>query len=128
MRRATLSGRASAPSGRKTNTEQDVTIASPLLLESAGLTSTAPTAPKHRVLAIDALRGAALLGVLVVNAETEFRVSIFQQFAPSFADVSGLNGFVEAAVRIGIESKAFSIFSFLFGVGLAIQFERCSTR
>lgn len=92
------------------------------------MTPTVPTPPQHRVLAIDALRGAALLGVLIVNAETEFRVSIFQNFLPPVASDSALNRFVEAAVWVGVESKAFSIFSFLFGVGLAIQFERFSTR
>lgn len=36
--------------------------------------------------------------------------------------------FVEAFVSLGLELKAFALFSFPFGVGLAIQFERLSIR
>ena len=73
---------------------------------------------------IDALRDIALLGVLIVNAETEFRVSIWRQFLPEAVAGSSLDHFVERLVSVAMESKAFILFSFLFGVGLAIQLER----
>jgi uncharacterized protein len=46
------------------------------------LAAAAPLGPSERLDAIDALRGTALLGVLIINLVTEFRVSIFEQFLP----------------------------------------------
>ena len=77
-----------------------------------------PTAPQERTEWIDAIRGIALFGVLVVNLVTAFRVSIFQQF------IDAPGGVVERIVAVGFEEKAFSLFSLLFGIGLAIQFDR----
>ncbi|MGV7218369.1 DUF418 domain-containing protein [Bradyrhizobium sp. UFLA05-112] len=86
----------------------------------------APTDPSHRVGAIDALRGLALFGVLAINLETEFRVSIFRQLLLSSPDPT-LNGVVDAALALFVDMKAFALFSLLFGVGLAIQFDRLGT-
>jgi uncharacterized protein len=86
----------------------------------------APTDPSRRVGSIDALHGLALFGVLAINLETEFRVSIFRQFLPS-TPYAGWDGIVDAALNLFVDMKAFALFSFLFGVGLAIQFERLAT-
>jgi uncharacterized protein len=80
----------------------------------------------RRLDAIDILRGVALFGVLAVNLVTEFRVSIFAQFAPATAEPGLADRIATAFVRDGLELKAFALFSFLFGVGLAMQFERLS--
>ena len=80
--------------------------------------------PEDRIDSIDAIRGIALFGVLTVNLVTEFRVSLFQQFLPSAA--TGADLFVENAVSLVLEQKAFSLFALLFGVGLGIQYERLS--
>jgi uncharacterized protein len=84
----------------------------------------APQNPSDRIGAIDILRGIALFGVLMVNLVTGFRVDIFQQFLPSTGATTGLDYYVETGVGVFLELKAFALFSFLFGVGLAIQFER----
>lgn len=84
----------------------------------------APEEPSRRVSAIDILRGMALFGVLMVNLITEFRVDLFQQFLPSAGATSGPNYWVETGVGVFLELKAFALFSFLFGAGLGIQFER----
>ncbi|MBR0716176.1 DUF418 domain-containing protein [Bradyrhizobium liaoningense] len=86
----------------------------------------APIAPARRIGAIDALRGLALFGVLAINLESEFRVSIFRQFQTVTPD-AGCNGVVNTALMLFVEMKAFALFSFLFGVGLAIQFDRLAT-
>jgi uncharacterized protein len=88
----------------------------------------APLNPQERIEAIDALRGLALFGVLMVNLITEFRVSIFAQFLPSPAIGGFGDRVVSGFVSAGLEMKAFSLFSLLFGVGLAIQFERLAHR
>lgn len=82
------------------------------------------TPQTQRVEAIDALRGLALLGVLVVNLVTEFRVSIFAQFVEAAPPESALDRFAAGLVSLGAEGKAICLFSLLFGVGLAMQFDR----
>jgi uncharacterized protein len=72
------------------------------------------------------LRGVALLGVLAVNVVTEFRVSIFEQFLPAGRAASPLDRAVEGFLAVAVQLKALALFSFLFGVGLAIQLERLS--
>lgn len=58
--------------------------------------------------------------MLIVNLITEFRVSIFQQFLGIEPTL------VARVVTLGVEEKAFCLFALLFGVGLAIQFDRFS--
>jgi uncharacterized protein len=75
-----------------------------------------------RIDAIDALRGLALFGVLAINLDTEFRVTLFEQFlrqSPS----PFLDRFAAQVLKFFFEFKAFSLFAFLFGMGLAIQFD-----
>ena len=83
-----------------------------------------PVSPSERIDAIDALRGVALFGVLAINLVTEFRVSIFEQFLVPGRTASPLDRAVEAFLTVAVDMKAFALFSLLFGVGLAIQFER----
>jgi uncharacterized protein len=85
-----------------------------------------PVPPEERLASLDILRGVALFGVLVVNLDTGFRVSIFEHFLPDRRPLSMPDLVVEALVSYALELKALALFSFLFGVGLAIQFERLS--
>jgi uncharacterized protein len=84
------------------------------------------TASLRRLESIDILRGIALFGVLTVNLVTEFRVSIFEQFLAQPSQPELINRAVLQFIRYALELKAFALFSFLFGVGLAMQFERLS--
>jgi uncharacterized protein len=86
--------------------------------------ATSPLAPEARIEALDALRGIALFGVLIVNLVTEFRISIFQQFLHQGSP--GVDGVVERVVLFAFEEKAFCLFALLFGIGLAMQFDRLS--
>lgn len=83
-----------------------------------------PVPPDERLASIDVLRGLALFGVLTVNLVTVFRVSIFQQFLPVEGAATALDRFAEGFVSLVLESKSLALFSLLFGVGLAIQFDR----
>src|SRR5205807_2694084 len=49
-------------------------------IQSRSFGATGPLPATDRIEAIDALRGLALFGVLIINLVTEFRVSIFEQF------------------------------------------------
>jgi len=83
----------------------------------------APVSPTARIQAIDVLRGLALFGVLMVNLMTEFRVSLFQQFLPPDPAMPLIDRIADTFVSSALELKAISLFSLLFGVGMAIQFE-----
>lgn len=88
--------------------------------------SVSAVAPTDRIAAIDIIRGLTLFGVLIVNLITEFRVSIFQQFLRTTAPPGSVDSIVEQIISLAIESKAFCLFALLFGVGLAMQFDRLS--
>jgi uncharacterized protein len=84
--------------------------------------SLGPTPPAQRDAAIDALRGAALLGVLVEN---------LQHFAsPTYAElVAGASATAWdrlglAAIRLLCDNKVYLLFAFLFGYGIALQMLR----
>src|SRR5580765_952130 len=83
-----------------------------------------PVAPSERIDGIDVLRGLALFGVLMVNIVFEFRVSIFEQFLPAIGAESTIDRGLKHFLAAAIELKALALFSLLFGVGLAIQFDR----
>src|SRR5665213_166751 len=87
------------------------------------MTPATPIDPSERIGTIDILRGLALFIVLAINTTTEFRVSIFEQFLP-VAKITGLADRISEAAVLAMHTKGFILFSFLFGVGLAIQFER----
>lgn len=82
--------------------------------------------PANRIEAIDALRGLALLGVLINNLDTEFRVTFFEQFLPLSSTT--VDRFAQMGIGLLIEFKAITIFSMLFGVGLAIQADTLARR
>lgn len=85
-----------------------------------------PVRPADRVESIDVVRGVALFGVMAMNLLTTFRESIFQQFLPRIIPSGAADRMTETSAYYGLDMKAFSLFSFLFGVGLAIQYERLS--
>jgi uncharacterized protein len=89
-----------------------------------------PIAGAERAIALDALRGVALFGVLLVNLLTIFRVSLFAQFLPGGGPqpAPGADSVVARVLAIGLEFKAFTLFSLLFGIGLAAQHERIHAR
>ncbi len=86
--------------------------------------ASAPVNPSERIDAIDVLRGIALFGVLAINVVNEFRVSIFEEFLPVANPTGTLDRAVQTFLTMAIELKAMALFSLLFGIGMAIQFER----
>jgi uncharacterized protein len=88
--------------------------------------SASPIAPSDRIAAIDIVRGIALFGVMAINVVTVFRASIFERFLPAPIDGTWLDRALYSILMIGIDLKAFALFSLLFGVGLAIQYDHLS--
>lgn len=87
-----------------------------------------PTSAQERYVTLDVLRGLALFGVLLVNLETLFRVSLFEQILHFHTDPGPWNHVVDVLLAGLLEFKAVSLFSLMFGVGSAIQAERAAAR
>ena len=93
------------------------TIASPLVI--------GPVPGQERIEAIDILRGVAVLGILIVN------MGLFslpeglpaQQLWPNMIDRT-----VETLILFFAQEKFKTLFSFLFGLGLAVQMMRAEAR
>jgi uncharacterized protein len=95
-------------------------------LRLGAVASAGPIVPADRIAAIDILRGIALFGVMAINVVTIFRVSIFERFLPTPVDGTWLDRALYSSLMIGIDLKAFALFSLLFGAGLAIQYDHLS--
>jgi uncharacterized membrane protein YeiB len=87
-----------------------------------------PASSSERVRTIDIIRGLALFGVLIVNILSDFRVPLLEHFRRPFADSRRADHLVDLLAAGALEFKALTIFSFLFGVGIAIQIERATSR
>ena len=87
-----------------------------------------PTSAEERYVTLDVLRGLALFGVLLVNLETLFRVSLFEQILHFHTDPGTWNHVVDVLLAGLLEFKAVSLFSLMFGIGSAIQAERAAAR
>ena len=86
-----------------------------------------PAMSVERNSAIDIIRGMALFGVLIVNILSGFRVPLLEHIQHPYADSGPGGRWVELLVAGVLEFKAMTIFSFLFGAGIAIQFERAAS-
>ena len=78
-----------------------------------------PRAPGDRIVALDVLRGFALLGILLVNIRSFSGVTALGQEWTGPADEA-----VSAFIQFFIRSKFLSMFAMLFGIGFAMQVER----
>jgi uncharacterized protein len=92
------------------------------------LVSLQPVAATERYRHVDVLRGLALFGVLLINLLGAFRISLYQHIGEFHSHPGRLNHLVDTLAAAFVEFKAFTLFSFLFGAGTAIQAERCAAR
>ena len=76
-----------------------------------------PTQVHERIHAIDILRGFALLGILLSNFS-----------GAEIARTGSLDDVVRRLIDFLISSKFYTLFSFLFGLGFALQFLRAQQR
>jgi uncharacterized protein len=82
----------------------------------------APTEPAGRIVTIDALRGAALLGILLVNVQNIMG-------PPSVkATWRGTDLVLQFLITWLVEGKFISMFALLFGLGIALQIARARRR
>jgi uncharacterized protein len=81
-------------------------------------TPATPHAPEQRHALLDALRGFALLGILLMNIE--FFTRPLQDFMSGTDDASGPAGVAAWAVYVFVQGKFWVLFSLLFGMGFAL--------
>ena len=82
-----------------------------------------PVQPQRRIKVVDVLRGFSVLGILLVNMPgfSGYLYSPVEQMAPIHRAVTLL-------IRFFAQAKFYTLFSFLFGWGMAIQMERAARR
>jgi uncharacterized protein len=81
------------------------------------ITAVEPERAPPRIELLDVLRGFALFGMIVVH---------FHQRVHT--EVTGLEDLIGWAVWVGLESKAWGTFAFLFGVGFAVLLRRSEAK
>ena len=87
-----------------------------------------PVTENARIDAIDVLRGAALLGILVMNVQA-FAMPQAAYFNPTaYGDLEGANLYVWLAGRMLADQKFMTIFSMLFGAGIVLMAGRAEAR
>jgi uncharacterized protein len=88
----------------------------------------APVAAGERVLALDVLRGVAVLGILVMNVQS-FALPFAAYSNPGvWTDRGTLDVAFWAFAHVFAEQKFMTLFSLLFGSGVALMLERLEAR
>ena len=88
----------------------------------------APTRPAERIVAIDILRGFALLGILIMNIQG-FAMPAAAYFNPTaYGDLSGANRWVWTVSHVFADQKFMTIFSLLVRRGIVLMSEKLDER
>lgn len=81
---------------------------------------------KPRIEVVDAMRGFALLGLCLLHGLEHFDLLIYPEAAPKA--LRAIDPVVNTTVFFLVASKAFAIFSFMFGLSFFIQMDRQAQR
>jgi uncharacterized protein len=82
-------------------------------------------APAARIVALDALRGAGILGILAVHIQL-FAMPLAARSTPTaYGNLHGLDGAAWFTTYVLADGKFIAIFAMLFGAGIAILAARC---
>lgn len=101
----------------------------PILGTTAAEPTLAPVSPGERIVHLDVLRGIALFGVLIANIWLWFSGTIFRfpELMPKLTVLSP-DSVAFFFVAIFVSGKALTTFSFLFGLGFAVQMMRAEAK
>ena len=77
----------------------------------------------ERIELLDAIRGFALFGILLMNLEA-FNGPILGAMTGIDSHLQGIDRWADAFIYIFVQGKFWTLFSLVFGVGFAIMFER----
>jgi uncharacterized protein len=90
---------------------------------NAASPSLQPVASGERIAVLDVLRGAALLGILLMNIEA-FSGPLDLAFTGIDVHWQGIDYWADAFVYVFVQGKFFTLFSLLFGAGFAVMAQR----
>ena len=82
--------------------------------------SPGPTDPGNRIVSLDALRGFALLGILVINVWLFAMPSAVDKNPVIFGDLTGFNYIAWFVSHVFFEVKFMTLFTVLFGAGIVL--------
>lgn len=81
-----------------------------------------PVRTSERIDMLDAIRGFALFGILLMNLEA-FNGPIMQAISGIDPTLHGLDRIADAFIYIFVQGKFWTLFSLLFGIGFAIMYD-----
>lgn len=84
--------------------------------------------PGQRIVALDAVRGFALLGIIFVNVWYFGMPSVASIVPTAYGDLSGWNLVAWWITHVFFEEKFITLFALMFGVGVVLFTERLSSR
>lgn len=98
-----------------------------LLLSAVISSYTDDAKKKSRITVIDVLRGFALFGMIMTHSFNAFWHQIRLEHGDGFA-LNALDSLFDTGADVFLVRKFFTIFSFLFGLGFAMQFKRAKEK
>ena len=99
-----------------------------LQAQSTGLTKAGPVQAQERIEVLDAIRGFALLGILIANMVMFSGPTTYYEVLGK-SMWTGLGDTIASSfINLFVQGKFYSIFSFLFGLGFVIFFERAKLK
>lgn len=97
-------------------------------IEATATPKAAPVRAGERIAAIDVLRGFAVLGILAMNVQSYSMVSAAYVNPAANDKLAGAGFSVWVLTHVFFDTKFMSIFSTLFGAGMALMAERAAAR
>lgn len=88
------------------------------------LSGAGPVGPSERIASLDALRGFAVMGILVMNIQSFSMIQAAYLNPTAYGDLSGIHGWVWTLSHLLADQKFLSLFSMLFGAGIVLMAER----
>lgn len=87
-----------------------------------------PISTKERIISIDIIRGFALLGIFLVNMPAYHSPDFMIQIYGMPKEHTGIDYWVDLFFQLFIQTKFYTIFSFLFGLGFYIFMNRAEQK
>jgi uncharacterized protein len=91
-------------------------------------TPAAPVAEPQRIQSMDVLRGAAVLGILLMNIQSFSMPSAAYLNPTAYGTLEGADGWVWRITHVLADQKFIAIFSMLFGAGVVLMTGRAEAR
>lgn len=93
------------------------------MMQTVPSVGVSPIPQQERIALLDILRGVSIIGIALINI-LFFTIPILRLLTWEWSDVRFSEGLVRAGLTFFVERQFLSIFSILFGMGIAFQYER----